>query len=522
MAADRDLEIVIIGAGFGGIAAAIELQTHGFSDITILERDSGVGGTWLQNSYPGAACDVPSHMYSFSFAQRRDWSRLCSPQDEILDYVAGRRARLRRRPARRAGRRGQRLRAGTTTTRRWTVSAADGRTWEADAVDHRDRAAPPARVPAHRRASTPSPGTASTPPSWDHDYDLRGKRVAVIGTGASAVQFVPEIAKRGGAAHDLPAHGQLVHAAPQPRLPGAASRRCSSTCPGCRRCRRRFIFNYLESLTMMIRHPRTLGLLGRAALDRCSCAGRSRTPSCGARSGRTTRSAASASSSARTSCRRSSARTSSSSPSAITGVDATGVITADGAHHEVDCIIYGTGFRTNDVHVPDGGHRRRRPVAARDVGATARTRTWASSSPASRRCSSCTGRTRTPPAARSSPSRRRRPATSARRSSRSATHGAAAIDVRPEVEAASDRAVQERFAGHRVDALRLLVPRRATGGSSPTGPATCASSSSRRADAGPRRVHAAPAARPRGDRGVATGGQSLIAWSPADHRYWTA
>ena len=71
------------------MAAAIELQSHGLNNITILERDSGVGGTWLQNSYPGAACDVPSHMYSFSYAQRRDWSRLCSPQEEILSYVQG-------------------------------------------------------------------------------------------------------------------------------------------------------------------------------------------------------------------------------------------------------------------------------------------------------------------------------------------------------------------------------------------------------------------------------------------------
>src|SRR3954468_288981 len=79
--------VVIVGAGFGGLAAAIELRRAGFEDITILERGSGLGGTWRDNSYPGAACDVPSHLYSLSYAQRRDWSRLCSPQDEILRYV---------------------------------------------------------------------------------------------------------------------------------------------------------------------------------------------------------------------------------------------------------------------------------------------------------------------------------------------------------------------------------------------------------------------------------------------------
>src|SRR6266581_2085242 len=87
------LDVLIVGAGFGGIAAAIELGRHGINDVRILEKAPELGGTWFYNSYPGAACDVPSHLYSFSFAQRRDWSRLCSPQQEILDYlhdVAGR------------------------------------------------------------------------------------------------------------------------------------------------------------------------------------------------------------------------------------------------------------------------------------------------------------------------------------------------------------------------------------------------------------------------------------------------
>ena len=87
MSSDREPQILIIGAGFGGMAAAIELQQHGFRDITILDRASGLGGTWYHNRYPGAACDVPSHLYSFSYAQRRHWTRVCSPQDEILDYM---------------------------------------------------------------------------------------------------------------------------------------------------------------------------------------------------------------------------------------------------------------------------------------------------------------------------------------------------------------------------------------------------------------------------------------------------
>src|SRR5271170_666007 len=83
----RTLEALIVGAGFGGIAAAIELRAHGITDMAILEKAPDLGGTWFYNSYPGAACDIPSHLYSFSFAQRRDWSRLCSPQAEIHAYL---------------------------------------------------------------------------------------------------------------------------------------------------------------------------------------------------------------------------------------------------------------------------------------------------------------------------------------------------------------------------------------------------------------------------------------------------
>src|SRR5215203_6253670 len=80
-------EVLIVGAGFGGIAAAIELRRHGITDVAILDRAPALGGTWFHNTYPGAACDVPSHFYSFSFAQRRDWVRLCPTQPDILRYL---------------------------------------------------------------------------------------------------------------------------------------------------------------------------------------------------------------------------------------------------------------------------------------------------------------------------------------------------------------------------------------------------------------------------------------------------
>src|SRR2546430_11125590 len=85
--AARSPSVIIVGAGFGGIAAAIELKRAGIEDVRILERAADLGGTWYYNSYPGCACDVPSHLYCFSFAQRRDWWRLCSPQTEIDGYL---------------------------------------------------------------------------------------------------------------------------------------------------------------------------------------------------------------------------------------------------------------------------------------------------------------------------------------------------------------------------------------------------------------------------------------------------
>ena len=186
------MRVLIVGAGFGGIAAAIELRRHGFEDVTILEASGDLGGTWHDNTYPGCACDVPSHFYSFSFAQRRDWTRLCSPQPEILAYLRG--------VARDHGvdrwiAYGRRVTACSwdDDARAWTVTTDDGRAEVADAVVLATGQLHQPAVPRLRGADAFT-GHAFHSARWDHAYDLRGKRVAVIGTGASAVQFLPEIA----------------------------------------------------------------------------------------------------------------------------------------------------------------------------------------------------------------------------------------------------------------------------------------------------------------------------------------
>ena len=192
----RELEVIIIGAGFGGIGAAIELRRHGIRSVRILEKAGDLGGTWHYNSYPGSACDVPSHLYSYSFAQRKDWSRLCSPQEEIHTYLHD--------VARDHGIEPL-IRTHTAVTScswdeqrcRWTVQDAEGNTYESDAIviatGQLDQPALPALPGLEAFA-----GHTFHSAEWDHDYELEGKRVAVVGSGASAVQFVPEIAPRVG------------------------------------------------------------------------------------------------------------------------------------------------------------------------------------------------------------------------------------------------------------------------------------------------------------------------------------
>jgi cation diffusion facilitator CzcD-associated flavoprotein CzcO len=183
--------IVIIGAGFGGLGTAIELARHGFTDLTILEKADDIGGVWRDNTYPNAACDVPSNLYSWSYATNPAWGHRYSRQAEILEYME--------RVSRELGVRDL-VRTGTEVTAAayddatatWRVETDTGETLTADflvtAVGQLSRPAVPA-VPGRDTFEGPAFHSAR----WDHDVDLTGQRVAVIGTGASAIQFVPGI-----------------------------------------------------------------------------------------------------------------------------------------------------------------------------------------------------------------------------------------------------------------------------------------------------------------------------------------
>ncbi|MEY1662248.1 flavin-containing monooxygenase [Isoalcanivorax beigongshangi] len=189
-------DTLIIGAGFGGLGAAIRLQQSGHQDFIILERSDRVGGTWRDNQYPGAACDIPSNLYSFSFAPNPDWSRTYSGAGEIFGYIKGLVEQFKLGPA-------LRYQQDVTGLRfveeqgYWEATTAAGDCWRARAVVMAAGGlANPGWPNINGRESFA--GKVMHSARWDHDYDFSGKKVAVIGTGASAIQIVPELVKQAG------------------------------------------------------------------------------------------------------------------------------------------------------------------------------------------------------------------------------------------------------------------------------------------------------------------------------------
>jgi cation diffusion facilitator CzcD-associated flavoprotein CzcO len=194
-AEERDMDkprIAILGAGAGGLCAAVQLQRAGYRDFTIYEKSEQVGGTWHDNRYPGAACDVPSHLYSFSFEAKTDWSRKFSPQPEIQAYFQHVAEKYQVLPRIRFG---IEITSATFDEARglWRLRDAGGQEHEAEILI--------SGLGQLNRPQIPDfPGLESYEGArwhsarWNHDFDLAGKRVAVIGNAASALQFIPQIA----------------------------------------------------------------------------------------------------------------------------------------------------------------------------------------------------------------------------------------------------------------------------------------------------------------------------------------
>ncbi len=239
--------IIIIGAGPGGICSGIKLKEAGYDDFVIIEKSDGVGGTWRLNSYPGCRCDVPSVLYSFSFAPKKDWSSRYAVQPEILAYLED--------LAERAGL-ARHLMLNTRVVGadwdearcRWTVSLDDGTRMTAEILVSglglfNEPTIPD--LPGLENFRGPVMHSAC----WDHELDFSGKRVAVVGTGASAVQFAPQVA--GVAAHlDIYQRSPNYVRVPEPEYTPEEQERMVND-PEFYRDERRKVFEWIEAVCEM-------------------------------------------------------------------------------------------------------------------------------------------------------------------------------------------------------------------------------------------------------------------------------
>ncbi|MGI8329809.1 flavin-containing monooxygenase [Actinomadura scrupuli] len=346
-----DVSIAIVGSGFSGIGLAIGLIKAGFTDITIYEKADGPGGVWRDNTYPGAACDAPSHLYSYSFEPKPDWSRRFAEQPEILAYLRHCVHKYGLEP-------NLRLRTEVTDaefdagTGRWRVNLGDGRVEEHDllvaACGQLSNPAVP-QIPGLADFS----GTVFHSARWDHQHDLHGKRIAVVGNGASAVQFVPLIAPTAANLTVFQLEAHWISRKPDrvyPRWRRTLNRRV----PAVQKLSRLGIFLWFELLLNPgLVTPRARRLLSAHVRALCAFALRSvRDPDLRRRL--TPR--------YEPGCKRiltsSDYYTALNRPNVqvvdqpITEVTPDGLRTADGEHLPADTIIWATGFRSQDFLAP--------------------------------------------------------------------------------------------------------------------------------------------------------------------------
>jgi cation diffusion facilitator CzcD-associated flavoprotein CzcO len=357
--------IVIIGAGFGGIGMGIALKKAGFSDFVILEKSDDLGGTWHDNQYPGCACDVPSPLYSYSFELNPYWSRMFAPRREIWEYLQmcarkygvdehiryGRRVehmdwddgsrRWHIATSRKSGR-GQESGSGGEPGGGW--ESGDGRT-----EDYQARAVVSAAgalhlpsypdIPGAQRFGGPSFHSAR----WNHSCDLEGKRVAVIGTGASAIQFIPEIARQARQLQVFQRTPPWLHPRPDAAIP-AGLRSTFKAVPLTARMSRDAIYWMLEARAAGFAiHPKLMAPLEQVA--RLHIEKQIADPELRAR----------ITPDYIIGCKRillsSDYYPALQRPNVelitenITGMTGSAVVAADGTAHETDVIIYATGFK---------------------------------------------------------------------------------------------------------------------------------------------------------------------------------
>ncbi|MGK3204133.1 flavin-containing monooxygenase [Amycolatopsis sp. MEPSY49] len=339
----RHFAVLVVGAGASGLGAAIRLGQAGVDDLAVLEKAGSLGGTWRDNTYPGCACDVPSALYSYSFAPNPGWTRAFAGQAEIRAYLADTASRFGV---------AAKIRYGVEVTRaQWT-----GSRWELDTT----RGPYSARVlvagtgPWHEPLIPDLPGLGGFPGEvfhsarWNHDYDLTGKRVAVIGTGASAVQFVPRIVPEVGRLHLFQRTAQWVLPKPDHAVPGV-ERFLLRRFPALQRALRSAEYGAMETLGFGFRHPwllrqvQKIGLAHLRVAVRDPALRRALTPDYTLGCKRLLMS--------NTYYRSLTQSHVDVHPTAVRALEGSRVLGADGSSAEVDAIIFGTGFHILDMPV---------------------------------------------------------------------------------------------------------------------------------------------------------------------------
>ncbi|MEU9122931.1 NAD(P)/FAD-dependent oxidoreductase [Streptomyces sp. NPDC048506] len=349
----QHVRVAVIGSGFGGLGAAVRLRRQGITDFVVLERADSVGGTWRDNSYPGCACDVPSHLYSFSFAPNPEWPRNFSGQPHIRAYLERVTDTFGLRPHIRFNSEVRGLRWDGDALH-WEIDTTGG-ALTADVVVSATGPLSDPKVP-----DVPGidrfPGKVFHSARWDHDYALRGKRVAVIGTGASAIQIVPAIQPE-------VARLTLFQRTPPWVLPRADRRITAvekwlhSKVPATRVARRGLLWGIREmQVSAFTKRPNELGLIELLAKNHLRKAVKD------------PRMRAALTPDYRIGCKRillsntyypALARPNVDLvPAGLKEVRGSTLVGADGSEAEVDAIVFGTGFHVTDM-----------PIAQRVIGA---------------------------------------------------------------------------------------------------------------------------------------------------------
>ncbi|MFJ2134298.1 flavin-containing monooxygenase [Streptomyces sp. NPDC087845] len=349
MAQHEHVRVAVIGSGFGGLGAAVRLRREGITDFVVLERAGSVGGTWRDNSYPGCACDVPSHLYSFSFAPNPEWPRTFSGQEHIRAYLEHVADTFGLRPHIRLNHEVMRM-SWDRDALHWVIETGNGATFTADVVVSATGPLSDPRTPDIPGLDS-FPGKVFHSARWDHDYDLTGKRVAMIGTGASAIQIVPAIQPKTGRLTLFQRTPPWVMPRMDRRISGA-ERWLHRTLPITGTARRGLLWGIRElQVSAFTKRPDELGLVEKIA--KSSMARSIKDPALRAK----------LTPSYRIGCKRillsNAYYPALAQPnvdvvaSGLAEVRGSTVVASDGTEAEVDAIIFGTGFHVTDMPIAD-------------------------------------------------------------------------------------------------------------------------------------------------------------------------